>query len=256
MKILKDFRKFCDKNNLKYFLLGGTLLGAKRHKGFIPWDDDIDVGMYRKDYNKFIELWASSSFDHLFLQNKISDKRVPFNYSKLRINNTLFLEKEYEKSEIHTGIFIDIFPLDNITNPYPVGVTINYCIYKILYLISLRKNNYLTKYSIVNFFTNTLKYLIPDSFIYYQSEKCFRRYENQMTPYITSFGSGYGFKRQIVKKEFYGNGTKLEFEGEKFNVPSEYNKILENLYGDYNQLPPKEKQRSNHKIIKLDFGKY
>lgn len=115
--LLKIFIDFCDKNKLTYFLVGGTLLGAIRHKGFIPWDDDIDVAMPREDYDKFIVL-ASKHFTKdkdVFFQNYRTDKYYPYVFSKLRDSNTTFIEKIYKHVDMNHGVYIDIFPIDGIS---------------------------------------------------------------------------------------------------------------------------------------------
>lgn len=112
LEMLKAFIKACDMLNVKYFLLGGTLLGAVRHKGFIPWDDDIDVGMLREDYEIFIAKGASYLPDNLFIQNVYSDENYTMCFSKIRNNNTTFIESTVSHLKMNHGVFIDIFPLD------------------------------------------------------------------------------------------------------------------------------------------------
>ena len=111
--ILLDFSRFCNHNNLEYFLFGGTLLGAIRHGGFIPWDDDVDVAMPREDYDKFIKLW-DASHPELILQNKFIDKRVGNFFTKIRLLDSEVIEKENAHLDTNKGISIDVFPLDFI----------------------------------------------------------------------------------------------------------------------------------------------
>ncbi|MEG2993729.1 MAG: LicD family protein, partial [Bacilli bacterium] len=106
--ILKQFISFCENNNLKYFMAFGSLLGTIRHQGFIPWDDDIDVMMPRKDYDKFIDCFMATKRNDLFLQTHITDSEFQYNYAKIRLNNTVFLEVGSNHSSIHNEIFIDI----------------------------------------------------------------------------------------------------------------------------------------------------
>src|SRR5690606_2891856 len=114
LEILIEFDRICKKNNIKYQLFAGTLLGAVRHKGFIPWDDDIDVCLLRKDYNKFIQACKTDLDSRSFLQTYVTDKNCIIQFAKLRKNNTLFLESGISDCKTHHGIFIDIFPLDNV----------------------------------------------------------------------------------------------------------------------------------------------
>ena len=112
LDLFKAFIEVCEKLQLKYYLLGGTLLGAVRHKGFIPWDDDIDVGMPRKDYEIFIQKAQDLLPEHYFVQNCYTDGKLPMAFCKIRNSNTTFIETSVKDFKINHGIFIDIFPLD------------------------------------------------------------------------------------------------------------------------------------------------
>ena len=114
-KILDYYVNFCEKNNLKYYLAYGTLLGAIRHNGFIPWDDDIDVHMPPQDYQKFINLFKKDNNNDYFLQTIDTEKYFHATFTKIRKNNSCMVEKEWSYMKIHKGINIDIFPL----YPYP-----------------------------------------------------------------------------------------------------------------------------------------
>lgn len=112
LDILKCFISICEKNNLRYFLIGGTLLGSVRHKGFIPWDDDIDVGMPRKDYELFIERARHHLPDYYFVQTFSTDPSYPNNFMKIRDSRTTFLETAVKHLRMNHGVFIDVFLLD------------------------------------------------------------------------------------------------------------------------------------------------
>ena len=114
LEILIKFAEICEKNNLRYFLDGGTLLGAIRHKGFIPWDDDIDLGMPREDYEKFMEVGQRELGNDYFVQHRATDRNCPFDFMKIRKQNTVFLEWNKRNIEMHHGIFIDVFPYDKL----------------------------------------------------------------------------------------------------------------------------------------------
>lgn len=113
VEILKEIHKICTENDLQYYLCGGTLLGAVRHKGFIPWDDDIDIVMPRDDYNKFITLCLNGKLDKQYiLQNTDTEPEYHLPFTKIRKKHTFFDEEGVRKLKIHKGIFVDIFPLD------------------------------------------------------------------------------------------------------------------------------------------------
>lgn len=113
IELLRVFIESCQKLSLKYYVIGGTLLGTVRHNGFIPWDDDVDVAMCRDDYEKWLkEAPKLIDSDKYFIQNNHSDRYFPANFTKLRKNESTFIELPVKKLDIHHGIFIDIFPLD------------------------------------------------------------------------------------------------------------------------------------------------
>ena len=116
LEILKFFDNFCREHNLKYSLYAGSLLGAIRHHAFIPWDDDLDVCMSRFEYDRFIALWNQSPPGGYILQNKENSPGYWQSFSKIRKDHTTFLQEEREAGKYHTGIFLDIFPLDRIPN--------------------------------------------------------------------------------------------------------------------------------------------
>src|SRR5690554_4415622 len=112
IEILNQIVKICNQNKLTYFLIGGTLLGAIRHKGFIPWDDDLDIAMPRKDYEKFLELCQGYLGDEYYLHCSKTDPKYWLPFAKVRKNNTIFEEKSIQTINSHKGIYVDIFPLD------------------------------------------------------------------------------------------------------------------------------------------------
>lgn len=115
--LLKEFDRVCRKIGVSYFICGGTLLGYKRHGGFIPWDDDIDVGMLRADYDKFLKEGKKHLGEDFFLQTRKSDRKIPYLFSKIRLNGTEYITNYNEKRDFHKGICLDLFPFDYVPNP-------------------------------------------------------------------------------------------------------------------------------------------
>ena len=113
--MLAEVNRICEKHNIKYFAMGGSAIGAIYDKGILPWDDDIDIGMTREDYNKFLEIAPSELNSDFFLSWYKSDEHTPFFYAKLKKNGTLFIEEQYKDVPMHQGIFIDIFPYDAVS---------------------------------------------------------------------------------------------------------------------------------------------
>ncbi|MBQ8860700.1 MAG: LicD family protein [Ruminococcus sp.] len=114
--LLKEFDRVCRKIGVGYFVCGGTMLGYMRHNGFIPWDDDIDVGMLRADYDKFIKEGGKYLGEDFFLQTRQSDPKIPYLFSKIRLNGTSYITNYNEKRDFHKGICLDLFPFDYIPN--------------------------------------------------------------------------------------------------------------------------------------------
>lgn len=115
-KITAEFDRICRKYQLRYFIIGGTAIGAYFWKGIIPWDDDIDIGMPRKDYERFLNIAPQELGNDFFLQWIKTDPHTPFWFAKVRENNTLFREGHFKNVDIHHGIYVDVFPFDNIPN--------------------------------------------------------------------------------------------------------------------------------------------
>lgn len=260
LKILKYVDRICRANGLKYYLIGGTLLGAIRHKGFIPWDDDIDIVMFREDYNKFLDI-VNQGDNTYFVQNTKSDPNYTRYITKIRLNDTLFVEESSKNLLMHQGIFIDIFPLDKIVLPINEKRIVRriYIANKILRVqkikigvtegrtIFLTKRNELVKFLLKGIPSNLFTKWVD--FIYTLDN-------NKDTDLITNFSSQYGWRKQSFNIDVFGEGTYLEFEGHQFMAPAKWEIILKSLYGDYMKLPPEEKQNSGHIVVQIELGKY
>lgn len=249
--ILREFVTVCEKLNLKYYLLGGTLLGAVRHKGFIPWDDDIDVGMPRADYEIFLKKAKEFLPPNLFVQSMESDPEYINCFAKIRNSDTTFMESSSAKMNIHHGVFVDVFPLDM----YPEGV------------IQQRITNFKRKWYARRV---GCEFVVRDGdrlqrklkrFVYRKMfpslkrilakrEKMYRATRESI--YWVNYGGGI---KEIVPAEWYGEGTNVEFEGMQVTAPAEYDKWLTQVYGDYMQLPPVEKRVGHHYVDVIDLKK-
>lgn len=243
-------RDICEKSNLNYFLMYGTLLGAIRHDGFIPWDDDLDLGMMRKDFNRFIEIFQNTEIDGYSLQSMKTDKHYRFHFIKIMKDNTLFLEGDHINREKMNGIFVDIFPFDNVPNSKVLQFlhkNLGYSLKRLVEfkhsVIDLEKGGFLKRFSKKT--TNIIVKMIPRPVLYYSSEMVFQFFKKE-TDYVSDFGDSYLFEAKPFR-EF----TKHKFENEMFVVPKDYVAVLEALYGDYLKLPEKENQVATHNIIEF-----
>lgn len=260
LEILKDVAKFCDENNLTYYLFGGTLIGAIRHRGFIPWDDDVDIAMYREDYENFVSSFARKNGDKYFVQNNHTEKDYSRFVSKVRLNGTKQVEQDLSEINMHHGIYIDIFPLDHVPKEGGVCLKLRGILIRILAgLSSLRvgkRDRLSEKKDLLKRMLRYFALLFPRKAINNLYDYFCKMSNKKECNYTTSFASGYGWKKQLVKNEVYSIGQKVEFEGCEFNIASDYESILKQVYGDYMKLPPEEKRTSGHCLSIIDFGPY
>ena len=253
LEILKIFDGFCREHDLKYSLYAGSLLGAVRHQGFIPWDDDLDVCMDRADYDRFLKLWPEHPVVGYVLQNKENSKYYDQSFTKLRKDHTTFLQDEWEIGNHHTGIFLDIFPVDRIPNG-----TWNQRIFKarcMLYQLMTRefvppKGNPIVKLGAGVILACVPKLLRP---------KLRSRMLKQITKYnadptlervcIETLGS----LRKRYAPDLADSFVKLPFEDGEFWCFAGWHDHLERKFGDYMQLPPAEERTWRHHPIIIDF---
>jgi lipopolysaccharide cholinephosphotransferase len=260
-EILLEIDNICRNNDIPYQLFGGTLLGAVRHKGFIPWDDDIDIAMTREDYDKFLKIASNEINSKYFIQNFLTDKYTYFAFTKIRIKNTTFIEKATQKSKMNQGIFLDIFPLDNVINS-DIEIKkhtrrINWLFYqkKIKTMeLSLQGNSVFKKLvKIIAFLIiyPTILFKTQEKIIR-QIDKACRIHSSKNTNYLGHLTNGVGKNRYknflYTKKDFYDN-TNLEFNARLFPAPINYDNILKQIYGKYMLLPPEEKRVGSHGIL-------
>jgi len=253
LEVLNEFVNFCAKNNLKYFLTSGTLLGAVRHKGFIPWDDDIDVGMPRDDYDKFL---------NLFLENKSSNcyiaaQQVPINtfyyylgYTKFCRKNTVYA-KEYLTPDQYLGIYIDIWPFDNcikfIAPLQKKLTTFSWLLYR--YKTNCIIQNMSRKHKLAMPFI----YFLPLKIIKIFTKASYAIFNKNKTKYVVNFPSKYKVNKEIQKYGDIFPLTKVYFEGVEYNAPGNIDAFLKKLYGNYMELPPVE-QQVLYKFSYVTFG--
>ena len=247
MKILDYFVSFCKKNNLNYQLTYGTLLGAIRHKGFIPWDDDIDVQMEPEEYLRFIELIKKEKNNKYILQNIDTEKYYHTYFTKIRKNNSCMIEKEWQKIRIHKGINIDIFPLF----PYPDDLKERKkMMFKLKTVNLLASKNNPTK-SLKNKIIFSILRLIP--------RKITNKIVSKIILNLLNYKGEYSqYKIEVndvpIKRSWAEKSIEVPFEDRKYKITDKYDEMLTCMYGDY-MTPPKEENRIGHGDIILSFDK-
>lgn len=235
--ILKKFIIVCKKYNLTYFLSGGTLLGAVRHKGFIPWDDDIDIDMLREDYEKLIKIASKEFTGKYFFQTVDTDVNYYRPHIQIRNSETTAILEHEQGLKFNQGIFIDIFPLDCA----PKNKLVRWCHSKLAFLL----NGFGYAGIMINPKVNTNKlkklahyiakpfFMIVDYHKYYAFyEKIITFFNSSNSKYIGEISLIYN-NRFIYNREWFANGILLDYEDLKLNCPIGYKDVLKNAYGDY-----------------------
>lgn len=253
LEIIKDIDKLCQAYEIQYYLLGGSCIGAIRHKGFIPWDDDLDIIMTPENYSRFVEICKTRlDMNKYVFQEGLVD--WPLNFSKLRLKGTVLheMEDDYADKNMH-GIYVDIFCLDNVAdNDFLAKIQYVFAKYYLCYQLASRGyKNTTFKKKILMVLSSPLRIGFVRRFVVKQATK----YEKVQT---SRYGFFYGrtrFKTAITPKYIYGTPKYVQFEDTWLPVPEHYHEYLTQMFGDYMQLPPAEQQKGLH-LISVDFGEY
>lgn len=257
IEILKEIMNICNKFHIEFFIIGGTALGAQRHKGFIPWDDDIDIGMTRINYEKFIEVCKGNLSNDYFLQTPETDKNTPFAYVKLRKTNTKFVEWRNRNINMNNGIFVDIFPYDNIPNDEKlrkkqfnaVKILNKFYAYSKTPDISEEPTNYILKIKqYIRRFIYYIFKLIPSKIILQLLDNQLKKYNNNKTDAKACLFFPEYMKEYMDNKTLYPI-SQFEFEDMIVPGPGNIDIYLKNHYGEYMKLPPEEKRVGHRPYI-------
>jgi len=243
LKMMKEFHRVCEENGLTYYMLGGTALGAVRHQGFIPWDDDMDVGMPRKDYDRLYELSKQILPSNLELRFYKNTEKSPFHFMKLINKNTTLVERVY-KNYVE-GIYIDVFPLDGMKK---YGF-FNKVRGELIYLLHATiMNHFYTKErrcflkKTFEFFAKKLNHI----FLHDLLERLMTMEKKENYPnYLCNF-LGAWRDREFIPVGVFSNPVLYKFEDASFFGPKEADLYLTSLYGDYMRLPPEKDRICKH----------
>jgi lipopolysaccharide cholinephosphotransferase len=257
----EEFDRVCRKHNIMYSLDGGTLIGAVRHKGFIPWDDDMDICMLREEYEKFRKVADELNPDICYFQDHENDPEYRWGFAKLRRTGTSFVRLGQEHMNYKTGIAIDIFPLDDVPKSVIGQMFLDlycYCLRKTLWSEAGKK----TSKGLKRIWFSLLS-KIPSDFVFDRIKKITRKSRNT-TPnrvrvlMFPSIGKIY-YKRPLktrysIPKSWFTELDEYEFEGKKFWGTRDYDARLYHQYGDYMTLPPEDQRESHIPFSYIDFG--
>lgn len=247
LKIVCEVHRICEENNIKYFMMAGTMLGAVRHKGFIPWDDDIDIGMTYDNFQKFISVF--SQMNHPWLTSNLPLEKSYRYYLKLYDKNTTLIES-YEKDAPH-GIFIDIFPIVYGGDSYAHAKIEFYCSSLVNAMIT-RKRYSLNETGIKNRLVGFVSKYISEDFLIKALLNRYNKLSRKRTKLYTILGSS--MFADTFPVEVYENLQLYVFEDTKLYGVVEYDRYLSNIFGNYMELPEESKRVPKH-IYYLDLNR-
>lgn len=244
LSMLEAIIDVCDKLGLQYFMVSGSLLGAIRHNGFIPWDEDIDIALPRPDYDVFIKSAARLLPKHYFLQTHQSDNEFLCSFSKLRDIRTTFVEKSLMLKNINHGVYVDIFPLDGFPDK-PIKAKW-YLLKNRLYNLRLSRENYASKRSMRWKLASTVALLLCPSVqkTWEKRDKLYRSISYEGARFVANLGNAWG-DREVLDKGVFQTDCVKEFEGLLVSVPAGYHQYLSALYGEYMKLPPRTRKKAS-----------
>lgn len=259
MDIVKEVVRICDAHNLKYYMLGGTMLGAVRHGGFIPWDDDIDLGMPREDYEKFLELAPGLLPQNMRVVNYRNDPKFQYYITRVQDTDTRVEEERIGNDSRYTCASIDIFPVDGTPNNkllrkiYFFRVLYHRALMSLCYKDSIDRQRKRSKKEKLLLWV--MERIPVEKLTTPYKQKCkidklLRRQRVESSRYIGNIMGAYR-TREIVPKEFYGEGKLYDFENMQLRGMAMAHEYLEFTYGDYMRLPPEDQRKTHFKILEL-----
>lgn len=253
LMMAKDIDAVCKKYNIPYYLLGGTSLGAKRHKGFIPWDDDFDIVVPVENYDSFLNICKKQlPSEKYYVQCGLTD--WPEDFSKIKLRNTEIFEKgNYINPSGENGIYIDVFRLDHGANSY-FGQIIQYVCGKLWLSYTMSQKGYKPD-GLIRKLSMSISKLLNINPIKRFIRGQYLRYNNQDTMFYSEILGRARFHNAFTPKDIYGKPTYTTFENFKFPVQEMHHEYLSRIFGNYMDLPPEEDRKGLH-ITSINFGKY
>lgn len=251
--ILDELVRICRKHSIQYCLLSGTLLGAVKYGGFIPWDDDIDVGMLRSEYERFCRIAAAEVSERFFLHCREVDPNYPLNFAKLRLNGTELVQW-YDEKTMHVGVNIDIFPLDFAPEGEPAFSLFCWkhkCIQALLFAKLVARYK---KRSLKSLLVWVASWLFPRDFLCRAQKKSLSG--RKQTGRVVNLFNSWGPRKECFPVQWFETTKLLPFEGRILPVPGDPVGYVTKVYGDYKKDPPPEKQVSHHEYVRLNLGEY
>ena len=250
LELIKMMDALCLQQNLTYYIIGGTLLGAVRHGGFIPWDPDIDIAMPREDYEAVRAYFDKNKSERYFYQHYSTEKNHLSPHALIRIKDSHVIFKSVStcyKSR-YDGIYLDIFPLDNAPLSQKLQKKQMRKIERYKKIISLKAgyiypcNNLMT--IIVKKCISLLLSPIAFSFLNKKMDETMQEYNDPFAEHLVSMASHYSYWKQLMPKSIYGTPNRIDFEGLSLPAPAKIHEYLERIYGNYMELPPEDQRNT------------
>lgn len=250
LELLKEVDRICDLCGIRYNIIAGTLLGAVRHQGYIPWDDDADVAFLRDEYEKF-RTACDKELDHdrFYFQDHRNTPGYRWGYGKLRRRETLFLRENQEHMPYEQGIFIDIFPLDGVSNNKLIRTFQNFHCYCIRKMMWAPVGRVVSKSWFLKQWYRILE-AVPADVLYGYYDRYVRRRNKKATNWVRILTFPTPNKEYGYLREWYENSEKILFENEMFRGIRDYDAYLRFKFGEYMKLPPME-MRKVHPVTAL-----
>ena len=257
LEMLKWFHSYCVENNIRYYAVGGTMIGAMRHSGFIPWDDDIDLALPREDYERLIHMFTGNVDGYVLESPYSGNKDYIYTYAKLYDTNTTLIEKT--RIPCKRGIYIDVFPLDGVGDTIEEAKeSVAKIDRKNMFLMTrtcmLRKDrSWYKNFSII---ASRLipPFIVNDKSLSIAVDKLAQDINRDDAKYVANTMGAYRFK-EISLRENFGEPTLYPFENTNIYGPQKADEYLTGVYGDWRQLPPPEKRYTKHDYVELDLDK-
>lgn len=258
LEIAREIKRVCEENDIRFFLLGGTYLGAVRHQGFIPWDDDMDLGMLRGEYEKFCRIAPEKLGPDYCLQTWYTEPNYGLPFGKVMKRGTVYLESKKSRRLQENGIYVDIFPFDSVPQDLQQRQKLAKHLLR-LYRLRLMKCGYKPWME-----EDKVLWHKRLGYLFYQLQALFcgkqalaRDYDAlaEAQPDTDTVSEQSGMAQPLyVRREWCEDLVNYTFEGEQFPAPRAYDEFLTIYYGDYMQLPPEDQRENRHQIVQVDFG--
>lgn len=258
LEIAREIKRVCEENDIRFFLLGGTYLGAVRHQGFIPWDDDMDLGMLRGEYEKFCRIAPEKLGPDYCLQTWYTEPNYGLPFGKVMKRGTVYLESKKSRRLQENGIYVDIFPFDSVPQDLQQRQKLAKHLLR-LYRLRLMKCGYKPWME-----EDKVLWHKRLGYLFYQFQALFcgkqalaRDYDAlaEAQPDTDTVSEQSGMAQPLyVRRAWCEDLVNYTFEGEQFPAPRAYDEFLTIYYGDYMQLPPEDQRENRHQIVQVDFG--